>query len=95
LPSPVVGAESLPAYLRRAIVDISTMLAEIRSLSIEGRLALVEAIWGSIAAESETLPVTGAQRQESERRLADYETNPDDVVSWDEVRDQALMRVRR
>ena len=76
-------------------MDIAATLAEIESLSIEERLALVEAIWDSIAAESENLPLTDAQRQELERRLVDDEANPDDVVSWEEVRAQALARARR
>ena len=44
-------------------MDIAATLAEIKSLSITERLALVEAIWDSIAAESENLPLTDAQRQ--------------------------------
>jgi putative addiction module component (TIGR02574 family) len=76
-------------------VDIATTLAEIKSLSIEDRLALVEAIWDSIAAESENLPLTDVQRQELERRLADHEANPDDVIPWEEVRADALARARR
>lgn len=75
-------------------MDIGATLAEIKTLSVEERLALVEAIWDSIAAESENLPLTDAQRQELERRLADDEANPDDVVSWEEVRSQALARLR-
>lgn len=76
-------------------MDIASTLAEITSLSIDERLALVEAIWDSIAAESEKLSLTEAQRLELERRLADDAANPDDVVSWDEVRAQALARARR
>lgn len=76
-------------------MDIASKLAEITSLSIDERLALVEAIWDSIAAESEKLSLTEAQRLELERRLADDAANPDDVVSWDEVRAQALARARR
>jgi hypothetical protein len=30
-----------------------------------------------------------------ERRLADAEANPDDVVSWDEIKVQALARIGR
>jgi putative addiction module component (TIGR02574 family) len=76
-------------------VDVAATLAEIKSLTIDERLALVEALWDSIAAESENLPLTEAQRQELERRLADDEANPDDGVSWDEVRAHALAGARR
>ena len=76
-------------------MDIAATLAEIKSLSIDERIALAEAIWDSISAESENLPLTEAQRVELERRLADDEANPDDVVSWDVVRAEALARARR
>jgi putative addiction module component (TIGR02574 family) len=76
-------------------LDIAATLAEIKSLSIDERIALAEAIWDSISAESENLPLTEAQRVELERRLADDEANPDDVVSWDVVRAEALARARR
>lgn len=76
-------------------MDIAATLAEIKSLSIDERIALVEAIWDSIDAETENLPLTDAQRQELERRLAYHLANPDDVVPWDEVRAQALARARR
>ena len=67
------------------------MNASIKSLGIdrlpvEERLALVEQIWDSIAATPDSLPVTDAQRQELDRRLADYRDHPDDVRSWQRVR---------
>ena len=58
-------------------------------LQIEERLALVEDIWDSIAADSAALPLTNAQRAELDRRLAEHETSPDDVVPWEaSVRDK-------
>jgi len=64
-------------------VDIAATLADIQRLSIDERLALVEAIWDSLATEIENLPLTEAQWLELERRLADHEANPDDVVLWE------------
>ena len=55
-------------------------------LDIEDRLALVEEIWDSIAADSVAVPLTHEQAQELERRLAAHEANPDDVVPWACVR---------
>jgi putative addiction module component (TIGR02574 family) len=76
-------------------VDIAATLAEIKSLSIDERIALVDAIWDSIDAETENLPLTDAQRQELERRLAHHLANPDDVVSWEVVHAEAMARARR
>ena len=58
-------------------------------------LALVEDIWDSIAADSAALPLTDAQRAELDRRLADHETNPDDVVPWEELRGSITERLKR
>lgn len=64
----------------------------IERLSIAERLVLVEELWDSIAAST---PITDAQRAELDRRLADHEANPDDVVSWDEVHSSIMARLTR
>jgi putative addiction module component (TIGR02574 family) len=55
-------------------------------LGVEERLALVEEIWDSIAADSSAVPLPAAQAQELERRLAAHEAAPDDVVSLEDVK---------
>jgi putative addiction module component (TIGR02574 family) len=64
-------------------------------LPVEERLALVEDIWDSITADSAALPLTDVQRDELDRRLAEYETNPDDVVPWEELRESITERLKR
>ncbi|MGV0025660.1 addiction module protein [Phormidesmis priestleyi] len=76
-------------------MNLSTVLTEIASLSIDDRLLLVEAIWETIGSESEQLKVTEPQKQELERRIAAHETDPNSVVSWEDVKAQALARVRQ
>lgn len=61
-------------------------------LSVEQRLTLVQEIWDSIAAEPGHTSLTDSQRQELERRLAEHEANPGDVVSWEQVKAEALAR---
>jgi putative addiction module component (TIGR02574 family) len=58
----------------------------IDQLSMAQRILLVEEIWDSIAAEKEEVPITEAQRQDLQRRLAAYEANPKAGSSWDEVK---------
>ena len=50
------------------------------SLSVEDRLAVAEAIWDSVARESEAAPISPAQRAELERRLADSIARPEAVT---------------
>jgi putative addiction module component (TIGR02574 family) len=58
------------------------------------RIALVHEIWDSIAAETTTVPLSDAQRAELERRIADEDANPDDVTPWEEVKAEALTRLK-
>jgi putative addiction module component (TIGR02574 family) len=55
-------------------------------LSVEERLLLVEDIWDSIAADTGALELTEAQREELDRRLAAYDANPNDTITWEEVK---------
>jgi putative addiction module component (TIGR02574 family) len=64
-------------------------------LSANDRLTLAEAIWDSVVQEVEEAPLTDAQRQELERRLADSIARPDAVTPWEEVKARALARARR
>jgi putative addiction module component (TIGR02574 family) len=67
------------------------LVAQILALPIEDRVRLVEAIWDSISAVPEALPLTDWQREELDRRLADFEANPDAGSSLEEV----FARIRR
>jgi putative addiction module component (TIGR02574 family) len=63
----------------------------IERLSFEERLALVFEIWDSITAERQPL-LTDALREELNRRIADCEANPDDCISWEEIKQDVLAR---
>ncbi len=52
-------------------------------------------IWDSIAAEPGRTHLTAAQERELERRLAEHEADPGDVVPWEEVKAQALTRFQQ
>jgi putative addiction module component (TIGR02574 family) len=60
----------------------------------EERIALVQEIWATIAAEPYTPFATEAQRRELERRVAEDDANPDDVVPWEQVKAQTLSRLQ-
>lgn len=68
-------------------MDITaTTLNEITALSVEDRIRLVQAIWDSIAAEQAYPDLTEVQKQELDRRITDYEANPNDVLTWEDIK---------
>jgi len=69
------------------IID-HNLLAQIKKLSIPERVLIVEDIWDSIALSNEVLPVTKTHQQDLDRRYKDYQTNPSDSLSWEEVRNR-------
>ena len=75
------------------------MAVSLKSLGIErlgtdDRLALIEELWAGIGDDDESMPVTAAQRLEIDRRLAEHNATPDDVVSWDEVKSSLEQRLK-
>jgi len=64
-------------------------------LGVQERLTLMHEIWDSIAAEPGRTHLTDAQRRELERRLADHQANPGDVVAWEQVKAEALARFQK
>jgi putative addiction module component (TIGR02574 family) len=55
-------------------------------LSAAERILLVEEIWDSIAAEPEPMPLTEAQKQDLQRRLASCEADRKAGSSWENVK---------
>jgi putative addiction module component (TIGR02574 family) len=61
-------------------------VTEILELPVAERIRLVELIWGSIAAVPEAIPVSDELKAELNRRLAEFEANPEAGSPWEEVR---------
>jgi putative addiction module component (TIGR02574 family) len=75
------------------------MTPTIQSLGIDRlprdqRLALVQDIWNTIASEPVPPLLTEAQRRELERRIAEDDASPGDVIPWEQVKAHALSRLR-
>jgi putative addiction module component (TIGR02574 family) len=68
-----------------------SLVADILELSVAERVRLVEAIWDSIAAAPQALPLTEWQRDELDRRLAEFEADPDSGSTLEDV----FGRIRR
>ena len=74
------------------------MTVSLRSLGIdrlgfEDRLTLVQELGGSIADHAAAIPLTEAQQTGLERRIAEHAANPDDVFSWEEIRESIGKRL--
>ena len=67
------------------------LVAEILALPFTERVRLVEVIWDSISAAPDALPLTQWQKEELDRRLAEYEADPDSGATLEEV----FARLRR
>jgi putative addiction module component (TIGR02574 family) len=64
-------------------------------LSVEDRLTLAQQLWDSIAEEVNRLPLSPAQRQEIDRRLAAHRANPQAAIPWEQVEAEARARLAR
>jgi putative addiction module component (TIGR02574 family) len=80
--------ECLPCELADELVGHE---AEILALPVAERMRLVEAIWDSISVVPEALPLTQWQKDELDRRLAEFEADPDSGATLEEV----FARIRR
>ena len=67
------------------------LVAEILSLPVDERMELVEAIWASISAVPESLPLSDWQKAELDRRLAELEADPEGGTTMEDV----FARIRR
>ena len=67
------------------------LVAEILALPVPERVRLVGAIWDSISSVPEALPLTQWQREELDRRLAEFEADPEVGSTLEEV----FARIRR
>ena len=59
---------------------------QIKKLSVEERISIVEDIWDSIVESNEKYPLTEEQKKELEKRLKAYKKDPEGGKTWEEVK---------
>jgi len=65
-------------------------VAEILELPIAERIRLVELIWDSIAAMPEAVSLSDELKVELDRRLSEFEANPNEGSPWEEIRSRVV-----
>ena len=70
----------------------SIEMSAVLELPVAERLRLVEAIWDSIAEHPDALPLSETEREELDRRWADYLKDPTAGAPWSEVKARIVKR---
>jgi putative addiction module component (TIGR02574 family) len=77
------------------MTDFQQVLDAALTLSPEDRGRLVDRLLDDLVPATADVKLTDAMIRELDRRLADIETHPDDEVSWEQVKAEALEDIRR
>jgi putative addiction module component (TIGR02574 family) len=67
-------------------MTLPALLAEIQSMTIEDRIRLAQAILDTIMEDQNPGDLTPPQKEELDRRIADMEANPENVLTWDQIK---------
>jgi putative addiction module component (TIGR02574 family) len=71
------------------------LLKQASVLAIDEQIELAQAIWNGIVAKAAVPAITAAQKAELDSRLADHLSNPNEVISWLDVKAKALANAGR
>jgi len=72
---------------------MSSRPLDISGLSPEEQLRLIEQLWDNLSKNPDDIPITQAQREELDRRIAEADADGGSGIPWDEV--QRRVRDRR
>ncbi len=65
---------------------------EIKKLSVSEKILIVEEIWDNILKNDEYPELTEAQQAELNKRIDDYQANPQGGRTWDEIKNNRFIR---
>ena len=78
--------------------QISAVLENVRlefaKLPTAERLNLLGDLWDSIAVDAADMPLTDAQKNEIDRRLAEHDADPSTALDWSVVRAELWSRAK-
>lgn len=81
----LLGSVAFTAYPRQMATSFDQM-------TTAERISYVQELWDRIAADAEREPLTQAQVVELEKRLADYVSQPESSIPWEQAREQMRRR---
>ncbi len=85
------GEEAFPAARApRILIRMPKPIMDLRQLTVAERIQLAVDLWDSISEAPEILSLTDTQREELERRLEAYRSEPDATISWGSLRQELL-----
>lgn len=64
------------------------MIQEVKELSRDEKLVLVQELWNEILSDSADIPLTEEQRQALDEAEKEVEKNPEDGSSWAKVKER-------
>ena len=68
----------------------SLLSEQILPLTIPEKLKLIEDIWDSVVVDADQIPLTQAQKEELDRRLASYDIIENQGESWEIVKQRII-----
>lgn len=71
-------------------MSLRTLLEEVEKLKPQEKLEFVTAVWDNYKQDTLYNELTKEQRAELQRRRKEYLKNPQNVLSWEEVKIQVL-----
>ena len=76
-------------------MDFHTVLTEVDAWPVEDRIRLMNELRDRLVDQGHETEVSDEMKAELDRRLAEDDAVPDDIVPWEEVKAQGLTRIRR
>ena len=83
---------TLPYRNSAAAIFMPNQLSALLELSPDEKLDIIEALWTSLNQSPELIPLPEWQKQELDRRQAEYEANPGPLLTWEEVQANILAK---
>lgn len=72
--------------------NMSDLMASLVHLSPAEKLELIGELWDDLSARTENVSLTEAQKEDLDRRKAEFEANPDSGMTWEEVKRRITSR---